>query len=140
MRKFLFTIKAGLCVVLMLGALLFVYARRNAPVFERGEHYELYTGTSSEDIVLASSPFEKLFLTGIKGESVRYQGNRAEELIKRFHAAVLFIQEAAGVTNYYCYSPVLMRSVQLNGEKVNLHIAVRGSKTAAGTPIIFGGF
>ena len=140
MRKFLFTIKAGFIVVLTLVALFFVYALKHAPVFEKGERYEFYTGTSSEDIVLASSPFEKLFLTGIKGESVRYQGDRVEALLARFHAAVLFTEEAAGVTNYYCYSPVLQGCVRLNGERVNLHIAVSGNNTAAGTPVIFGGF
>ena len=140
MKKLLFTIKAFCFTALALGSLFIVYALLHAPVFERGERYEFYTGTSSEEIVLARSPFEKLFLSGIKGESVRYSGDRAEELIKRFRAKVLFTEEASGITNYYCYSPLLERSVVLSGEKVNLHIAVSADKTAAGTPVIFGGF
>ena len=140
MRKFLFTIKAFLSAVLVAGCLVFAYALIHSPVFHRGERYEFYTGTSSDGVISARSPLEKLAYAKVKGESVRYQGDRAEELISLFNARVLFIEEAAGVTNYYCYSPALDDAVLLNGRRVNLHIAVNGEKTAAGTPIIFGGF
>ena len=140
MRRFLFTIKAFVTAVVVLGCLVVVYALAKSPVFERGERYEFYTGTSSDQIVLARSPLEKLTLSNIKGESVRYEGDRAQELISRFQAKILFIEEAAGVVNYYCYSPFLEGAVELRGERVNLHIATSGERTAAGTPIIFGGF
>ena len=140
MRKFLYTIKAFLSAVLVAGCLVFAYALLHSPVFQRGERYEFYTGTSSDGIISTRSPLEKLTLSGIKGESVRYEGDRAEELIALFQAKVLFVEEAAGVTNYYCYAPALEHAVALNGERVNLHIAVNGKKTAAGTPLIFGGF
>ena len=140
MRKLLFTIKAFFTAILVAACLIFVYALLHAPVFEQGERYEFYTGTSSDEIVLAGSSLEKLRLNGVKGESVRYQGDRAQELIERFHAEVLMIEEAAGVVNYYCYSSALDSCIQLNGKRVNLHIAVSKEATAAGTPIIFGGF
>ena len=140
MRKFLFTVKAFFSAVLAVGCLIFAYALIHSPVFQRGERYEFYTGTSSGGIISASSPLEKLTLSGVKGESVRYDGDRAEELLALFQAKVLFVEEAAGVTNYYCYAPALESAVSLNGHCVNLHIAVNGEKTAAGTPVIFGGF
>lgn len=140
MRRFLFTIKAFIVAAAITCCIVFAYALVHAPVFERGERYEFYTGTSSEEVILASSPFEKLFLKDIKGESVRYSGDRAEELIHRFHAKILFTEEAAGVTNYYCYTSLLKGGVWLNGYRVNLHIAVGKEQTAAGTPVIFGGF
>lgn len=71
---------------------------------------------------------------------MRYTGDRAEELISRFRAKILFTEEAAGVVNYYCYSPLLKNTVLIGGKTVNLHIACSGSETAAGTPVIFGGF
>ena len=140
MRKLLFTIKAFFSAVLVAGCLLFVYALLHSPVFQKGERYEFYTGTSSDDIITATSPLEKLLLTGIKGESVRYDGDRVEELLAHFGARVLFVEEAAGVTNYYCYAPALGNAIVLNGQRVNLHIARSSAKTAAGTPVIFGGF
>ena len=134
------TIKAVIAAALVLGCLAFTFALLHSPVFERGERHEFYTGTSSDEIVLARSPLEKLLLSNIKGESVRYEGDRAEELIARFNAEILFTEEAAGVTNYYCYSPMLKGGVVLCGALVNLHVAVSGNRTAAGTPVIFGGF
>ena len=123
-----------------MSCLAFTFALLHSPVFESGERYEFYTGTSSDEIVRARSPLEKLLLTGIKGESVRYEGDRAEELISRYGAEILFTEEAAGVTNYYCYSPALKGGILLGGALVNLHVAVSGNRTAAGTPVIFGGF
>ena len=140
MRKLLFTIKAFFAAILVAACLIFVYVLLHAPVFEQGERYEFYTGTSSDEIVLARSPLEKLKLHGVKGESVRYEGDRAKELIERFHAEILMIEEAAGVMNYYCYSSALDSCIELNGKRVNLHVAVSGDRTAAGTPVIFGGF
>ena len=122
-------------------ALLLVRGARSAPVFEPGIAYELYTGSSSEEIVRTGSPFLiKLLRTDIRGESTRYAGDRAEELIASFDASVCFVEEAAGVTNYYCYTPRLGHGIALFGHTVNLHIAVGDGYTAAGTPIVFGGY
>ena len=140
MHRLFFTIKAFITAAVIIGCLIFVYLILNSPVFMGGERYEFYTGTSSEEIVLARSPLEKLTLKNLTGESVRYRGDRVEELLSRFGAEVLFIEEAAGVMNYYCYSPVLKEAVILNGQLINLHIALSCDTTAAGTPIIFGGF
>ena len=140
MRRFLFTIKAFLVAIAVLACIVFLYILQNSPVFERGERYEFYRGTSSDEIISVDSPLVKLFLSDIKGESVRYRGDRAEELIERFRAKILFMEEAADVVNYYCYSPVLKGGVTLGEYFINLHIAVGREQTAAGTPVIFGGF
>ncbi len=140
MRGAFITIKAFLITAVVIFCALFVYALSAVSVFPKGERYEYYTGTSSGEIILSRSPYKKLFLSDIKGESVRYTGDRAEELIDRFHAEILFTEEAAGVINYYCYSPALKNTVMIGDKTVNLHIATSGSETAAGTPIIFGGF
>ena len=140
MQKFWVLGKALLAVTAALGCLVFCYALLHSPVFPKGERYEFYTGTSSEEIVLSDSPLAKYSLTGIRGESVRYQGNRVQEMISRYRAKVLFIEEAAGVVNYYCNSPVLGRGVVIDGKRVNLHIAASDTRTAVGTPVIFGGF
>lgn len=140
MRRIFLTVKAFAVTAVAVLCVLFIHALTLSPVFAGGERYEFYTGTSSDKIVLAHSPYEKLLLPGVRGESVRYTGNRAEELIARYRATVLFREEAAGVVNYYCFSPLLCGSVTIGEETVNLHIACNGDETAAGTPIIFGGF
>ena len=114
MRGAFMTIKAFIVTAVVIFCVLFVYALTSVSVFPDGERYEYYTGTSSEEIIVSRSPYKKLFLSDIKGESVRYTGDRAEELISRFRAKILFTEEAAGVVNYYCYSSfhVLYSSMQ----------------------------
>lgn len=134
MRAIFITIIALACAA---GAILLLHA----PVFEEGKRYELYLAPSSSALMLESGdPALDKLLYSVKGESVSYDGDKKMQLMTRFRAKVLFTEEAAGVTNYYCYSPLLKESVALRGQRVNLHIAVSEQETAAGTPIIFGGF
>ncbi len=133
--KAIFTLMAAALAAFIL------YAVRSEPVFEAGKGYEFYLGTSSSEIVCTETPaLSKLFLPQVKGESVRYEGERFKELQEKFDAQLLFVEEAGGVTNYYLHSPKLGSGVLLEGEEVNLHIAVGNGQTAAGTPLIFGGF
>ncbi len=117
----------------------FAYALTRSPVFD-GEGYELYTGTSSAGVIVTDAPAAVKLTLPVAGESARWEGDRAAELLERFDARVLFCEEVCGTRNYYCSSPLLGEGVLLRGVRVNLHIAVSGSRTAAGTPVIFGGF
>lgn len=118
---------------------MFAYALTRSPVFD-GEGYELYTGTSSAEVIVTDAPAAVKLTLPVAGESARWEGDRAAELLERFDARVLFCEEVCGTRNYYCSSPLLGEGVLLRGVRVNLHIAVSGSRTAAGTPVIFGGF
>ena len=117
----------------------FAYVLTRSPVFD-GEGYELYTGTSSAGVIVTDAPAAVKLTLPVAGESARWEGDRAAELLERFDAKVLFCEEVCGTRNYYCSSPLLGEGVLLRGVRVNLHIAVSGSRTAAGTPVIFGGF
>ena len=118
-----------------------VCALHAAPVFTGGYGYELYCGTSSAEIIRTDAPAAvKLVRFDIRGESVRYEGDRFAELQKEFSAEVRFTERAGGVVNYYLYSPKLKSGVVLEGREINLHIAVSETQTAVGTPLIFGGF
>ncbi len=113
----------------------------HAPVFAGGKNYELYLAPSSSSLtVQTQNPVLDKWLYAPEGESVRYDGDESEALLGRFRAVVLFREETADVVNYYCYSPCLGSCVSLGGYRVNLHIAVGREQTAAGTPLIFGGF
>lgn len=142
MRKLLQAGKAIAITLIVLCCAVFSLLVMRAPVFEPGESYELYYGASSSSLMARTETpaLDKLLSGNVAGESVCYEGNRCDELIQRFQAELLFTEEAAGVTNYYLYSPVLRGGVELKGHVVNLHIAVSERQTAAGTPLIFGGF
>lgn len=141
MRVFFHFVKAAAVTAVAAACALFACVLRAAPAFEGGEYYEFYLGASSSSLVLPSEnpARDKLFLR-TAGESVRYEGNRWEELKIRYRAEVLFTEEAGGVTNYYCYSPCFTKSVSIGGYTVNFHVAVSAERTAAGTPLVFGGF
>ncbi len=140
MRKFFRGIQAmgvvALALLLAAGAALLLHA----PLFLEGKNYELYLSPSSSSLVLLTDdPVRDKLFCPVMGESVRYDGDKKDELIARFRAEILFTEEAAGVTNYYCYSPLIGGGIALNGYTVNLHIATSQEQTAAGSPIIFGG-
>ena len=140
MRRFLFAMRlsfifagAALCVLFAL-----VVAAR--PVFAQGTAYELYLGTSSGQIIETRHPVIDKLRYPIVGESVRYEGDRLLELQKAYRAEVIFTEKAGDVVNYYLYSPMLGAGVCLKEGYINLHIALSHGTTAAGTPLIFGGF
>lgn len=83
----------------------------------------------------------------VKGESVRFQldgatdtETLAKELAEKYGAEILFTETACGITSFYCYTDRWTDGVTVNGEAVNLHIAVGKTQCAVGTPIIFDGF
>ena len=141
MRRLLSAIKLAAIFAGVALCAVCAYLIRRSPVFEEGEAYEYYFGASSAEILSSENPLlDKLLHKGIRGESVRYEGDRYEEVKSRLNAKLLFTEQACGITNYYLYSPALGDCVMLCGEAVNLHIAVGNGQTAAGTPLIFGGF
>ena len=135
----LFALLIPVCALLCGAAGYFLCA---LPVFSGGEGYEFYLGdSSSAEILLSSDPvLDKLTHPAARGECVHYRGDRYEELKAAFCAELVFTEEADGVISYYLRSPRLGACIRLKEGDVNLHIAVRGDETAAGTPIIFGGF
>ena len=142
MRRILHGTIRTLFVLLSIACGVFMFVLLRAPAFEKGESYTFYTGANSSALAVSSEfpALDKLLLGEVKGESVQYSGNRLDELTQKYRAKLLFTEESCGVTNYYFYSPVLGGGVLLNGQPVNLHIAVSAEKTVAGTPLIFGGF
>ena len=114
----------------------------HAPSFAGAERYTLFLGetSSAEAVAFDGNALPLLLSPNVRGESAVFQGDRAEDLLRAYRARVLFIEEAAGTVSYYCHSPLLGEGLLLNGERVNLHIAAGRGQTAAGTPLLFGGF
>ena len=96
----------------------------------------------------SSQSLQKSHLSGleflrVQGESVYIEGEGeayAQKVIKEVKASVLWVEEVAGVRSYYCYTPLFGEGVIVNGQRVNLHIAVSKTGCAIGNPIIFGGY
>lgn len=142
MRKIFRAVKTFFAVACAVVCAAALYAAFRSPVFGQGYAYTFYLGADSSSLAVQTDTpaLTKLLLGETAGESARFGGDRFEELKERFRAELLFSESACGITNYYLYSPALGEGVWLNGYCVNLHIAVNGTYTAAGTPLIFGGF
>lgn len=111
--------------------------------FDGGCNYEFYCGTSSADckIVRAqgSAKLERVFLTGVCGEGAEFKELDIGKFLSSVKGEIIFIESAAGITNYYCTAD-LPYSTVLDGRQINLHIAVREDSVKVGSPIIFGGY
>lgn len=91
-------------------------------------------------------------LDKVKGECVRfdrkdYEGGRyaskeemARAIAEKFHAEIRVVEEVLGVTSYYCYVSAWTEELFVDGQAVNLHIALSKEECVVGTPIIFDGF
>ena len=140
--KFRRAVKFAAVLFACLAAAGALFVLRHAPSFAGAARYTLFLGetSSAEAVVLEGDALPLLLSPEVRGESAVFQGDRAEELLRAYRARVLFIEEAAGTVSYYCHSPLLGEGLLLNGKRVNLHIAAGRGQTAAGTPLLFGGF
>lgn len=141
MRKLFRSFVQIACVVGVFLCAFAAFALTRLPAFAQGKNYEVsFNANSSAQAVVTDNPFLVKLTRKTAGESVRFEGDRYEELKKQYRAKLVFSENVAGVENYYLYSPLLGKPVDLGGKLVNLHIAVSAEQTAAGTPLIFGGF
>ena len=89
-----------------------------------------------------SFEFNGTFSRDSHGETVVFTGNNQdiERLIYTKRVEVLSTQTVAGVEIIYGFSTRLMGGVLVDGEKINIQIARRGSTITVGSPLIFGSF
>ena len=129
MRRFCTALRECAVVAAAVACVIAVMVLFAAPVFRAGESYTLYLGGSSSALAVETEhPLQdKTLFQNVAGESTIYDGNFYREIKERFHATLLFTEEVCG-------------GVYLNGERVNLHVAVSAEQTAVGSPLIFGGF
>lgn len=141
-------LKAAAALVSALFVSLVIYLM-HASSFSGGESVYYLCSASSQADVKAQLSFADL--ARLKGESAVYVFERteggfagdaavAEEIMRKYRAELCFTEDVCGTLSYYCYSPLLKGGIELNGRKINLHIAVREDALAVGSPIIFGGY
>ena len=112
--------------------------------------FYLYSASSQAVVRARLSLGELPFL---KGESVTVQTDYEKSVKDRIFSAreeveqrggVIVLEECAGgVYSLYCYLPEdfgLYDGIFVDGNLVNLHIAISKTRTAVGSPIIFGGY
>lgn len=111
--------------------------------FESGDTYTFYCGTSSADCKIITvnnfAAAKKLCLKNVCGESTDYKSFDMESFLQSVGGKVVFEEEFSDGVNFYCTAN-LPYSVELYGQKINLHIAVKENAARVASPIIFGGY
>ncbi len=111
-----------------------------------GERTFYLNSSSSQALQVQTLRLSELF--SVTGESVCFavknSAHTSMELVKsvaeHYDAEILFSESVCGVSSYYAYTPAWKEFVVINGQAVNLQIAIQGSRCVVGTPIVFGGF
>lgn len=115
-------------------------------LFDGAQSYTFYAQSESSQARIVQAEASEAFavkwgIASLTGESARYE--KAEDAfaqVKKYRAKLLFSRTVGAVTDYYYYSPCLSGGVELEGNCVNLHVAVRGASASIGSPLIFGSY
>lgn len=80
-------------------------------------------------------------LGNILGVAVFYDGEIAlSEVLGQYDAKAVVIDTDQGFTNVYAYSDKLGKGVMLDGEEINIQIAIKDGQTVVGSPLIIGSY
>ena len=60
--------------------------------------------------------------------------------IKNLNCKEVYREEINGIKNYYLYTDKLLKKQLVKGEKVNIHVAVKGDRVTLGYPFIYGSY
>ncbi len=125
---------------LLLVICLFVANR--VPVLEANE-YEIYLksySTTSQIKTVKKDDYK--FILGIKGESctLKEENFCLDEFIKELDVDIVYEENLGEVVCYYGYSKKVKYLEMINGNLINVHIAIRKDSVKIGFPIIYGSF
>lgn len=113
------------------------------PIIKTNGKVEVYLGSNSScckfettDYVGASLIFNKY------GESVILEDENfnVEEFFRSVQGEIVLIEEIEGGTSFYAYSKEIKYLREIKGERINLHVYVKGEKVIIASPIIFGSY
>lgn len=79
---------------------------------------------------------------GFRGASVTFDGDSASvsAWLKKLSVKVTFSEEVDGIVCVYGYSPRLKGGVEVDGQTVNVQIALNGGRVHLGTPLLLGSY
>ena len=141
--KKLFSFVVTACCITVVGGLVWANNLCKLKDIDGVRTFYLYAASSQAKMV-STLRFEDLF--SVKGESVRFDRNGQDEyglvseILAQYGATLTYTETLDGVTSYYAITPNLYGGVLINGNKINLHIAISENQCVVGTPVIFGGF
>ena len=121
---------------------LFVF--NNTPVFiNYADNYEAYlTDFSCSNKIIKVNKYTYPFTLNIKGESavLKKETFNLQSFLEDLNAEIIAMENGEKYTCYYAYSPDIKKTRVINGQTINLHIAITDKQVKVGCPIIYGSF
>lgn len=112
--------------------------------FDLKGDYSVYTSsTPAEEYNLSfTNALFKTITEKESGTSIRFTGNTndVDGFLSALKCKTVKTENVYGTEIIYAYSPLIHRSVTLEGKKVNIQIAKRGGDIIIGTPLIQGSY
>lgn len=137
-------LKRIMTFMIILAVLVCFYLFNNPPIFNSyAQDFEVYLSDGSSNAQIVSvNRWEYVFLSGIKGESIKLEKERfdLEKFIYDSRAQIVMEEDLIGVKNIYAFSNNIKYVKTIRGIKVNIHIAISPEQVTIGSPIIFGSF
>ncbi len=120
---------------------------------DKGQYtFYLYSQSSNAEIITVNAKKAKeqiKSLKDIKGQSIFLDYslideqsclNWASEQIASKNATLVFTEEGEWGKNEYYYSPLIASFCIINGNRINLHVAVNEKGISIGSPLLFGSY
>ena len=116
----------------------------NTPLFnEYSCEYEVFIKSGSNiNSVKKVSKSKYIWCFGIKGEScvIEKQDFCLSDFFNDLNADELFSEKVGEIVVYYAFSPQIKYREKVQGETVNLQVAVSENYVKVGSPLIYGSF
>ncbi len=126
---------------LLLVICLFIVNR--VPVLDRANEYEIYLESySTTEQIKKVEKEEYKFILGVKGESFSLKNENfcLDEFVKELDLDMVYEENLGEVVCYYGYSKKVKYLETIDGNLINVHIAVKKECVKIGFPIIYGSF
>ena len=142
-RLFLICVAALIAVVTYITPLTFAPEGCDVEVYLQGKRdggeYTGYMTVISTDISGAKKLYKD---SGYMGITIRYAVDNMSEdaLCSKMQARRIYEQEIDGIRCVYLYTPLINESVRIDGNVINMQIAITDSAVTVGFPLIMGSY
>jgi len=130
-------------IIASLIVVMCLFIANRMPVLDRANEYEIYLENySTTEQIKKVKKEDYKFILGVKGESFSLKNENfcLDEFVKELDLHIVYEENLGEVVCYYGYSKKVKYLESIDGNLINVHIAVRNECVKIGFPIIYGSF
>ena len=130
-------------VIASLLLVICLFIANRVPILDRANEYEIYLESySMTNRIKMAKKNDYKFIFGVKGESVTLKDDNfcLDEFIKELDVDIVYKENLGEVVCYYGYSKKVKYLEMVDGNLINVHVAIREESVKIGFPLIYGSF